>query len=202
MYAACWLPKYECRGTQINQHVIGFQVAPNPTRQVDEGRIGWFVLTIKMQATNRSGEGGREPAVWPRIWVTTREDVERGTRAKSINGMNAKKDQKSAQRDRKIFRPASFPLLLLYRTRYHIYARYVLTEAAWGVFVVVPARTLMIQYRATYRNYFWYGFSRRVREHIILYICVCAVDFLVMRGIVFAPEHRRQQFIGTKVSPI
>ena len=24
-----------------------------------------------MQGTNRSGEGGEEPAVWPRIWVTT-----------------------------------------------------------------------------------------------------------------------------------
>ena len=36
-------------------------------------------------------------------------------------GWMPKKDQKSAQRDRYIFPPASSPLLLLYRTRYHIY---------------------------------------------------------------------------------
>ena len=192
----------KCRGTQINQHVIGFQVAPNPTRQVDEGRIGWFVLTIKMQATNRSGEGGREPAVWPRIWVTTREDVERGTRAKSINGMNAKKRSEKCP-TRQVYISTgiiSSPVAVSYQVSY--ICQVCIDRGSMRSVRCCTGTYLMIQYRATYRNYFWYGFSRWVRAHIILYICVCAVDFLVMRGIVFAPEHRRQQFIGTKVSPI
>ena len=42
----------------------------NSTR-VDEGRKSWNLLAIKMQGTNRSGEGEEELAMWPRIWVTT-----------------------------------------------------------------------------------------------------------------------------------
>ena len=47
----------------------------NSTR-VDEGRKSWNLLAIKMQGTNRGGEGGEEPAMWPRIWVTTRRERE------------------------------------------------------------------------------------------------------------------------------
>ena len=47
----------------------------NSTR-VDEGRKSWNLLAIKMQATNRSGEGGEEPDMWPRIWITTRRERE------------------------------------------------------------------------------------------------------------------------------
>ena len=58
----------------------------NSTR-VDEGRKSWFFLAIKMQDTNRSGVtgGGKEPAMWPRIWGTARRQRKR--RAKIINGM-------------------------------------------------------------------------------------------------------------------
>ena len=53
--------------------------------QVDEGRNSWHLLAIKMQGTNPSGEGVEEPAMWPRIWVTTKR--ERKRRAKIINGI-------------------------------------------------------------------------------------------------------------------
>ena len=44
---------------------------------VDEGRKGWSLLAIKKQGTNRSGEGVEEPAMWPRVWVTTGREREK-----------------------------------------------------------------------------------------------------------------------------
>ena len=37
----------------------------------DQGRKSWNLLAIKTQGKNPGGEGGEEPAMWPRIWVTT-----------------------------------------------------------------------------------------------------------------------------------
>ena len=48
----------------------------NSTR-VDEGRKSLNRLAIKVQGTNRSEEGGAEPTVWPRIWVTNWREREK-----------------------------------------------------------------------------------------------------------------------------
>ena len=47
----------------------------NSTR-IGEGRKRWNLVATKMQGTNCIGKGGEEPAMWPRIWVTTRREGE------------------------------------------------------------------------------------------------------------------------------
>ena len=48
------------------------------TTRVDEGMKGSSFLAIKIKArTVRCGEGGEEPSMWPRIWVTTRRGKRR-----------------------------------------------------------------------------------------------------------------------------
>ena len=41
-----------------------------------------------MQGTNRTGEGGQEAAMWPRIWVSTRREGEK--RRAKINTWDGK----------------------------------------------------------------------------------------------------------------
>ena len=82
--------------------------------RVDEGRKGWKSSSRykKNQGANHSGEGGEEPAMWPRIWVTATGGREK-RRAKIIDGMgkkmNIKKRRLQAAEYRRCWQIQSIP---------------------------------------------------------------------------------------------
>ena len=49
----------------------------------------------KKQGTNRSGEGGEELAMWPRIWVTTRRQKEKKGEHNKWDGKKKERKKKS-----------------------------------------------------------------------------------------------------------
>ena len=56
--------------------------------RIDDGGKSRNILTKKMKGTNRSGEGGNEPDMWPRICFTT------GEREREKKGEDSKWDGK------------------------------------------------------------------------------------------------------------
>ena len=84
-----WHSRYHSHSHSVRFHVLFSFNIHNSTRvprsSTREGRKSWNLLAIKIQGTNRSGKGGEEAAMWPRIWVTTRR--ERKRRANIRNGI-------------------------------------------------------------------------------------------------------------------
>ena len=82
------------KAPSVRFELLKYQVIPTQFNASRRGKKELKILAIKMHGTSvRTGEGGEQRAMWPRIWATTiniNKSRER-EKAKIINGNGEKK---------------------------------------------------------------------------------------------------------------